>query len=266
MTTTSSGSTRVGTSAPFAAVLWRDIYVTGRELPAFLAQVVLQPLLLLFVFGRVLTDLGYARAGYSDLLFPGIVAMTTVLTSLQSTALPLVIDFSFTKEIEDRLLAPMPMALVAVEKMVFAALRALVATVLMFPIGWLVLGSIPVRAAGLPLLVAVVLLGAAVGSTLGMTLGTLVPPSKINLVFALVLTPLIFTGCSQYPWPSLSALAWFQWLTALNPITYISEGMRAALVPSVPHINAAVCVALAALSLVVFGALGIRGFLRRALD
>lgn len=255
-----------GTGSPFLAVLWRDVYVTGRELPAFLAQVVLQPLLLLFVFGRVLTDLGYARAGYSDLLFPGIVAMTTVLTSLQSTALPLVIDFSFTKEIEDRLLAPMPVALVAVEKMVFAALRALVATVLMFPIGWLVLGSIPLRWAGLPLLVLIVLLGAAVGATLGLTLGTVVPPQRINLVFALVLTPLIFTGCSQYPWPSLSQLPWFQWLTALNPITYVSEGMRAALVPSVPHINPTVDVVLGLVSLVVFGLLGVRGFLRRALD
>ena len=36
----------------FGAVLRRDLYVTWRELPVFLAQVVLQPLFLLFVFGR----------------------------------------------------------------------------------------------------------------------------------------------------------------------------------------------------------------------
>jgi hypothetical protein len=89
-------------------VLWRDIFVTGRELPIFLAQVVLQPLFLLLIFGKILTELGYARNGYAQLLFPGVVALTIVLTALQSTALPLVIDFSFTKEIEDRLLAPMP--------------------------------------------------------------------------------------------------------------------------------------------------------------
>jgi ABC-2 type transport system permease protein len=35
----------------FLAVLYRDLYVTWRELPAFLAQVFLQALFLLFVFG-----------------------------------------------------------------------------------------------------------------------------------------------------------------------------------------------------------------------
>ena len=51
-----------GPARVFLAVLWRDIFVTGRELGVFLAQVVLQPLFLLFVFGKVLTELGYARA------------------------------------------------------------------------------------------------------------------------------------------------------------------------------------------------------------
>ncbi|MDQ6885523.1 MAG: ABC transporter permease, partial [Candidatus Dormibacteraeota bacterium] len=43
----------------FAAILNRDITVTLREFPAFLAQVILQPLFMLFVFGRVLADLGF---------------------------------------------------------------------------------------------------------------------------------------------------------------------------------------------------------------
>jgi ABC-2 type transport system permease protein len=250
----------------FRAVLWRDLYVTGRELPTFVAQVVLQPLFLLFVFGRILTDLGYAQEGYSDLLFPGIVALTAVLTGVQGTAFPLVIDFSFTKEIEDRLLAPMPVGLVAVEKMLFASLRSTVAALVMFPIGAWVLGSVPWQAGALPLVVAVLALGVLLGAAMGMALGTSVPPNRINVVFALVLTPLLFTGCSQYPWPSLDALRWFQVVTALNPLTYVSEGMRAALTPEVPHI--AVPVTLTALvgTVLLFGWLGIRGFLRRAMD
>ncbi len=88
----------------------------------FLPQVVLQPVFLLFVFGRVLVELGFATAEYTDVLLPGVIALTAVLTALQTTAFPLVIDFSFTKEIEDRLLAPLPTALVAVEKVVFSLL------------------------------------------------------------------------------------------------------------------------------------------------
>ena len=73
-------------------------------------------------------------------------------------------------------------------------------------------------------------------------LGTLVTPKRINIVFSLVFTPLLFTGCSQYPWPSLDKLPWFQVVTACNPMTYVSEGLRAALVPSVPHIAPWVCI------------------------
>lgn len=255
-----------GPARVFLAVLWRDIFVTGRELGVFLAQVVLQPLFLLFVFGKVLTELGYARADYAELLFPGIVALTATLTGLQSTALPLVIDFSFTKEIEDRLLAPMSTALVAAEKVLFAAIRALIAAAVMFPIGIWILGSVPWRAGATPLAVAVLVLGSLVGAAIGLTLGTLVPANRINIMFAVILTPLLFTGCSQYPWPSLAHLRWFQVVTALNPLTYVSEGLRAAMVPSVPHIRPVICLLALLVSLAVFGTVGIRGFLRRAID
>jgi ABC-2 type transport system permease protein len=250
----------------FLAVLRRDIYVTGRELPVFLAQVVLNPLFLLFVFGKVLTELGFARGGYTQILFPGIVALTAVMTGLQGTSLPLVIEFSFTKEIEDRLLAPLPVGVVAVEKVVFASLRALLAGAVMFPIGLWVLGSIPWRASGLPLMVLVLVLGALVGSSLGLILGTAVPPNRINVMFALVLTPLLFTGSSQYPWKSLDRLPWFKVVTACNPMTYVSEGMRAALVPAVPHIAPWISLTVLTVSLAGLLALGIRLFLRRAID
>jgi ABC-2 type transport system permease protein len=252
--------------AVFLSVLWRDLFVTGREMPVFLAQVVLQPLFMLFVFGKVLSSLGYTRPGYAELLFPGVVALTATLTALQSTALPLVIEFSFTKEIEDRLLAPIPVALVAVEKMVFAAMRALTAALFMFPIGILILGSVPWRAGALPQFAVVLVLGSLVGAAMGLTMGTLVPPNRITIMFTLVLTPLLFTGCSQYPWPSLSSLPWFQVVTAFNPLTYVSEGMRGALVPAVPHIRAPICIGALLLSLAIFSTIGIRGFMRQAID
>jgi ABC-2 type transport system permease protein len=183
------------TCAPgvFLAVLWRDVFVTGRELPVFLGQVILQPLFMLFVFGKVLASLGYTPPGYTHLLFPGVVALTALLTSLQSTALPLVLEFSFTKEIEDRLLAPIPTALVAVEKMVFAAARALIAAVFMFPIGVLILGSVPWRSQGAPEFVVILVLGALGGAAMGLTMGALVPPNPISIAFSLVLTPLLCT-------------------------------------------------------------------------
>ena len=250
----------------FGGLLWRDVFVTGRELVSFLAQVVLQPLFLLFVFGKVLGDLGYTQGDFAAVLFPGIVAFTAFLTALQNTALPLVIDFSFTKEIEDRLLAPLPTAMVAVEKIVFSTLRALVAAALIFPLGRIILGPLTIGWSDVPLVAAFLVLGSLVGSAVGLTLGTLVSASKINIVFALVLTPLLFTGSTQFPWSSLDRLRWFQVVCAVNPLTYVSEGVRGTLLSSTPHIAPAVC-ALALLGfLALFTATGIRGFTRRAVD
>jgi ABC-2 type transport system permease protein len=250
----------------FLAVLGRDAYVTWADLPVFLAQVILQPLFLLFVFGKVLGALGYTQNGYADLLFPGLLALTAVITGMQTLAFPLVIEFGWTKEIEDRLLAPMATGLVAAEKVVFATLRAIVATTVMIPVGILVLGSIPWRWSGVPLLALTIVLGSLLGAGLGLVLGTLVAPNRINIVFSLVFTPLLFTGCSQYPWPSLSRLPWFQVVTALNPMTYVSETMRAALVPSVPHIATWICMLVLAGYLTTLMAIGLRGFYRRAID
>jgi len=257
---------RAEVARAFFAILGRDLFVTGRELPTFLAQVILQPLFMVFVFGKVLTDLGFARAGFAELLLPGIIALTVAVTGLQGTALPLVIDFSFTKEIEDRLLAPLPVGFVALEKILFGTLRALIAGAIMFPIGRLVLGTLPFQASRTWLLIAFLLLGAVMGSGLGMTLGTMVQPSQISIVFALVLTPLLFTGCTQYPWPSLSSLRWFQVLTLVNPLTYMSEGVRASMVPQVPHMHAWIAVIVLIFATVGLVVAGVMGFMRRAID
>jgi len=260
-----SGDT-AGALRAFVALLWRDVFVTGRELVAFLAQVILQPLFLLFVFGKVLGDLGYTQGNFEQVLLPGVIAFTAFLTALQNVAFPLVIDFSYTKEIEDRLMAPLPTWLVAVEKIVFATLRALIAAVLMFPLGYWVLGEVSITWSAVPAVAMFLVLGSLVGAALGLTLGTLVTASKINLVFAIVLTPLLFTGSTQFPWVALDDLRWFQVICAFNPLTYVSEGMRAEMLPSLEHIPVWVSAAALLCFLALFLAVGVKGFLRRAID
>ena len=251
----------------FVALCQRDLWVTVRHEPvAFLAQALLQPIFFLFVFGRVLPQIGAARTGYGAQLMPGIMGLTLVLTSLQNTALPLVIEFSFTKEIEDRLLAPLSTAAVAVQKIVIAALRGIIAALLIIPLAELILpGGAHIthfHAAGF---VGVLLAGALAGAAMGLVLGTAVPPNRISVAFAIVLTPLIFTGASFYPWQLLGRLEWFQIVTLFNPLTYVSEGMRAT-ISATPHLAPGwIALGLAA-SLAVFGTAGIRGFTRRAVE
>lgn len=252
----------------FFFILWRDIFVTGRELGPFLAQVLVEPFFILFVFGKVLGELGYTSGGFQQVLLPGVVALNSFLVSLQNTALPLVIDFSWTKEIEDRLLAPIPTSLVAVEKVVFGALRGITASLVMIPVGFLILDDVSWPMDSFPSTLGVLLMGALAGSTVGLTIGTLAPPRHISVIFAVTLTPLMFTGCTQFPWHGLADIRWFQVLCAINPLTYVSEGIRALLLPPGGPASIPLWVDLLALSgaIVIFGLIGIRGFHRRAQD
>ncbi len=251
----------------FLALCERDLYVTVRREPvSFLTQSLLQPLFFLFVFGRVLPEIGAAQGDYGSQLLPGILALTLVLTALQNVALPLVIEFSFTKEIEDRLLAPLPVSWVAVEKLLIATVRGVVGGLLILPLGELILpGGIDLGGASIPVLAAMLVAGALVGACLGLVLGTVVPPNRISVAFGLILTPLIFTGATFYPWEALDSLRWFQVVTLLNPMTYVSEGLRGAITDA-PHLATGWIVLGIAAGVAVFGGLGVRGFLRRAVD
>jgi ABC-2 type transport system permease protein len=251
----------------FLALWERDLWVTVRHEPvSFLAQALLQPIFFLFVFGRVLPEIGAARGSYGSQLLPGIMGLTLVLTALQNTALPLVIEFSFTKEIEDRLLAPLPVWAVGIQKMVIAALRGVIAALLILPLGELILpGGIQVDGADWLALAGVLVVGAYAGAAMGLVLGTAVPPNKISVAFAIVLTPLIFTGAAFYPWSALDSLPWFQVVTLFNPLTYVSEGMRASLTGA-PHLGSGwILLGLVGWTL-IFSWLGLRGFGRRAVD
>jgi len=249
----------------FSGLCQRDLWTTLRHEPvAFLSQALLQPIFFLFVFGRVLPEIGAAGNTYGGQLLPGIIALTLVLTAVQNTALPLVIGFSFTKELEDRLLAPLPVRAVAVQTMLMAAGRGVIGAVLILPLGQLILpGGLQLERTNWPMFVLVLLLGAIAGSGMGLVLGTSVPPTRISVAFAVVLTPLIFTGSTFYPWAGLGRLRWFQVLTLANPLTYVSEGMRASLT-EVDHLPAAAIALGIVVSLAVFGGLGVRGFARRA--
>jgi ABC-2 type transport system permease protein len=253
--------------ASFRAVLWRDLFVTSRgELVGFVAQVLIQPLFMLLIFGKVLGDLGYANDNFAHVLLPGVIALNAFLIGLENTALPMVMDFSFTREIEDRLLAPMAIPLVAIEKIVFGAIRGLIAGVLLIPIGMLMLGVSWPLSTVLPVL-GVLVLGALVGAAMGLTFGTLVPPHLIQIMFTVIMTPLMFTGATQFPLRGLDSMRWFQVICSLNPLTYVSEATRAIVgPPGVQSVPLWLDLLVLTGVLVFFTLVGIRGFMRRAMD
>ncbi len=216
----------------FLAIIRRDLLIIWREIITLLVQTLLQPLFFLFLFGKILPTIGAANAGFSTLLLPGIVAFSVFVTTLQGPSVDLARDLGVTREIEDRLLAPLPITLVAVEKVLLSALRGLIAGAVVFPLAFWILGSAyQVRTDLIGVLIGLTVLVALMGAALGLLLAVVAPIQLLPLMFALVLTPLIFTGCVYYPWASLGAIKWFQIITLFNPLTYASEGLRYAMIP-----------------------------------
>ena len=106
----------------------------------FIGRTVMQPLLLIFVFAYVFPKIGQAIGGargaaeFSTLLVGGVIASAMIFQGVQAVALPLVQDFGYTREIEDRVLAPMPVWAVAAEKVASGAIQALLASLVVFPL------------------------------------------------------------------------------------------------------------------------------------
>ncbi|MEO6888543.1 MAG: ABC transporter permease [Ktedonobacteraceae bacterium] len=256
----------------FWHTLRRDIMVTAREFVPFLIQVMVQPFSLLVVFGRVLPGAGTLQQLYPAEFFPGVVALTIFVAGLQGITLSLMFDLSYNREIDDRLLAPLPVSLVAVEKVVFATMRALVAGALTFPLAYWILGSgYQVRTDALLPLIGIMLLYALSSAALGLVIGSALPADKNYLVFTLIMSATLYTGCVFFAWSDMSSIRALQVLTLFNPLTYASEGLRYVMVPPIhgqAYSTLPIGWVLLGLSgsFVIFLALGIRIFHKRVIS
>jgi ABC-2 type transport system permease protein len=250
----------------FFAMLARDAHVARRNAMVLMFQTFLQPLMFVFIFGRVMVRSGYMPEAYKSLLLPGIMAISMVFTGVWAVAMPLIAEFQFTREIEDRLLAPIEISWIAVEKVLAGALQALIAGLVVVPAAWLILRPVafdlhsPVTFACVTVLVS---LFSACG---GLALGCSINQQHIGLMFSMVLTPMIFFGCTYYPWSALEKFPILQKAVLINPLVYASEGLRGTLVPQFPHLSLlAVLIALTAFD-ALFLAAGLRQFRNKAVS
>jgi ABC-2 type transport system permease protein len=256
----------------FVGLLLRDLHVLRRNVVAFLIRTIMQPLLLVFVFTYVFPKIGegiggskQAEAAFSTLLMAGVMATSVVFQGVQSVALPLVQEFGYTREIEDRVMAPMPIWGVAVEKIVAGAVQGLIAALVVFPLA-AVIPATDVRLNIHPLfLITVAPLAAWTAAALGLVLGTRIAPQQVPLMFSIIVIPITFLGAIYYPWTRLDAIPWLQVAVLINPLVYMSEGFRMALTSGVEHMPAVAVYAALVGFAVLLTWVGVRGFRRRVL-
>ena len=182
-------------------------------------------------------------------------------------AMPLIAEFQWTREIEDRLLAPIERAWIAIEKVIAGMLQALVAGLVVFPLAWLVLRRGVEISIGTPLTFAlIIVLVAGFSACGGLALGCSINQQHIGLMFSMVMTPMIFFGCTYYPWSALKSFPILQKIVLINPLVYASEGLRGTLVPQFPHLSiTAVIVALLFFDVLLL-VVGLRQFENKAVS
>jgi ABC-2 type transport system permease protein len=116
-----------------------------------------------------------------------------------------------------------------------------------------------------PFLIAVLALASLTAGALGLVIGTSVKPQQIGLIFGTVVMPITFLGCVYYPWAMLGRMPWLQKGVLVNPIVYMSEGLRAAVTPTLPHMQPIYILLMLSFFLVLLTTVGIRGFIRRVI-
>ncbi len=265
------GPSRSTALTAFGALLLRDVQVLRKTSFAFLMRTIMQPLLVVFVFAYVFPTIGQgvggsgaAAAQFSTLLAPGLIAVACIFQGIQAVALPLVNEFGYTLEIEDRVMAPLPVWAVGIEKIVSGAIQSGIAAVIVLPFVYFV-PSTPVHlTVDWPEVLTIAPLSCLLAGSLGLTIGTRAEPRQVPLVFSIIVVPMTMLGAAYYPWNRLGAISWLKWAVLLNPLVYMSEGFRMALT-KFPHMPTAGIYAALIGFTAALGWLGLAGFKRRVL-
>lgn len=259
------------TWAVFRALLLRDLTVmkaSGREV---VVRTFMHPLLLVFVFTYVFPKIGQGvegpegSAAFSTMLIAGVVGLAVVFQGMQSVALPMVAELGTTNEIEDRVMAPVPISMVAVEKVAAGAFQSLFSAAVVFPAAALIPATPVHLGLNWPVLVTVLPLACLASAALGLSFGALFEPRSVPALLGIFLLPLIFLGAVYYPWTRLTPIPWLKWAVLVNPLVYVNEGLRAALGAPVPHMPLVAVYGVLCSLTAVFTAVGVHRFRQRVL-
>jgi ABC-2 type transport system permease protein len=263
-----------------AALLLRDLVVLKKHFGEFVIRTLVQPFLLCFVFLFVFPKIGQgigghgatAESAFATVLVPGVVGLSVMFQGVQSIALSMAQEFGFTREIEDRVQAPCPIWLVAVEKVMSGTVQGLISAAIVLPIASVV------HAAGVEanlslhwwIILTLVPLSCVAMGSLGLVLGTSFEARNIGLMFGFVILPITFLGGTYYQWTRLTPVKigewhWLQTIVLINPLIYINEGMRAAFTPA-SHMHLYIIYPVLVGFCALFLSIGLHNFRRKVLS
>jgi len=211
-------------------MIWTRELIRLRRMPTRIVSSIAQPIIFLLVMGAGIGSLvgskGAGGVSYQQFIFPGILAMSIITSSLFS-AMSIVWDreFGFLREM---LVAPVTRGSLVLGKAVGGGTVSVAQGLLLIVFAPFIGVSLnPLRVLGL--MIALLLLAFALTS-LGIVLSSRINRMEsFQMVMALVMQPMIFLSGAVFPLGSLPA--WLAVLTRLNPATYGVDLCRRILIP-----------------------------------
>jgi ABC-2 type transport system permease protein len=217
-----------------AYTIWyRDVLRFLRDRTRVLTSLA-QPLLFLFVFGGglapAMSGLGGGNLSFTEFMFPGILGMTVLFTSIFS-AVSIVWDreFGFLKEV---MVAPVSRAAVALGKVAGGSTVAMFQALIVLVLAPLI--HIKLSVVQLLILVGLMLLLAAVMTSFGILIAARQRTMEgFQMIMQFLLMPMFFLSGALFPLRGVPL--WMSVLSRIDPVTYGVDPLRqVALRESVP--------------------------------
>lgn len=211
-------------------MVWRRDIIRLFRMPTRLISGIAQPILFLFVLGAGLENAigsrGAAGVDYQQYLFPGILAMS-VLTSSLFAAIAIVWDreFGFMREM---LVAPVSRWSLVFGKALGGGSVAVMQGVVLIVTAPIV--GVSFTAASFAKMLGLLLLLAFALTSLGIVIASRMQRMEsFQMVMALVIQPMLFLSGAIFPLRSLPD--WLGVITRLNPATYGVDAIRRVVLP-----------------------------------
>lgn len=220
-------------SNPILALVQRDLVADMREYKVTIARYLFQPAVFIFVFGYVLGGFfAMPNGSYSEVVVPGIIAITVMSTSFSSVGGAIITGYYF-RSMEGWLLSPVGLRALMTARVLSGLLYGTLSGLVVASISWAILGVSPKSLLALILLISV---GSLFFSFFTVAL-FLIPekPDKGQEIFSFLMMPMTFFGCTFYSYSMLKPPV--NYIALIFPTTYLSEGLRAAYSPDMPHID-----------------------------
>lgn len=255
------------TWSAFKAMVKRDLLIQARDVWEFVFRVAMLPFILILTYGYILPKVGLLPAEFPSQMFSGMIGMSMLITGIHGTAVPLTMDFNNSREIEDRLMAPVPMRTVALAKMSVGIIESWIGGLIVLPFSLIFMGSsldIVLSTESILMLLPILLLISIASASLGLLVGTIIKPMQIAAMFPGFLMPVVFLGSIFFSWSSLEAVPVIKMLVLVNPLVYANEALRAVLTPQIVHMPLLYSVTGIVISTLVMGYFGAKRFIKMA--